>query len=517
MASTGNDAFSNYDAQYSESGALPPSYEEAIAQYEQSLTSDERQRQRILQQQRQQQEPRPPSMDLQPEDHDAEDEEAYNESRPLRQGTVPSTFAQVTNAPAVDLPVSSSSMAAMGATAGLSQAYAPAPSMTHPHLHHPPHPSLSHAQFGPHVPPLFGPSFMSPPGSVPDPSTAPFPMSPIGAPFPPPGPFPFHGPPPMGPFPVASGSGTASFHSDAKPSVAPPSAPPAGTSSSSSSSSSAAASATPTSLSSAGAPAATSASSPPPSSSTYYQTPERETIKAADISMAMFERTKDGVESEDPILEDPYQLYRFLVAHNDRPSLHVLITGHHTERRQSTTTDKDGHHSTTTYTAKVEDFKITFDLSEYVSTVGTLYTVANPKTGRKLTLREAMEEYAQDENAFKEFHMEKHVIWDYEELKKAITHAIRSVHYRYTIEISFPTQNNKVIVRSASPAATFMRNTWTKVFCFVTLIGVIAYPLRACYRRIKDKSVRSSFNVNLSPRDFYNMHYWDIVNAVQYK
>ncbi|KAG0251901.1 hypothetical protein DFQ27_008430, partial [Actinomortierella ambigua] len=110
-----------------------------------------------------------------------------------------------------------------------------------------------------------------------------------------------------------------------------------------------------------------------------------------------------------------------------------------------------------------------------------------------------------------------HVVWDYEELKKAITHAIRSVHYRYTIEISFPTQNNKVIVRSASPAATFMRNTWTKVFCCLTLIGAIAYPLRACYRRVKDKSVRSSFIVNLSARDFYNMHYWDIVNAVQYK
>ncbi|KAG0235775.1 hypothetical protein BGW41_000670 [Actinomortierella wolfii] len=493
----------DYDAVYSESGTLPPSYEEAIAQYEQSLSPEERQRQRFLTEQRQQQEPRPPSVDLQPEDHDPEDEEAYNESRPLRQGTVPNTFAQVTHAPAPELPSSS--------TAGPSLAYAPPPPPMIPgaHLHHPHH-HLHHPHFAPHYGPFVPPGPTST-GQAPDPTSAAYPMAPNGAPYPPPGPFPFHGPPPPGAFPMASRPSPSPFAVDAKQPIMPPSAPPLGSSSTSS--------AQPSSSPSSSSSTIAGATGIPgePSYQSASPTQGRDLVKVDDISIATFHRTKVGVESEDPILEDPYQLYRFLVAHNDRPSLHVLITGHHTERRHSSSKDSDGHVSTTTYTTKVEDFKISFDLSEYVSTVGTLYTVPNPKTGRKQTLREAMEEYAQDDNAFKEFHMEKHVVWDYEELKKAITHAIRSVHYRYTIEISFPTQNSKVIVRSASPAATFMRNTWTKVFCCLTLIGAIAYPLRACYKRVKDKSVRSSFNVNLTPREFYNMHYWDIVNAVQYK
>ncbi|KAF8977596.1 hypothetical protein BGZ52_006921, partial [Haplosporangium bisporale] len=58
-----------------------------------------------------------------------------------------------------------------------------------------------------------------------------------------------------------------------------------------------------------------------------------------------------------------------------------------------------------------------------------------------------------------------------------ITLAIESTSCHYSIEISFPTQNAKVIVLSALPAATFMHNTWTKVFCFLTLIGIIVYPL----------------------------------------
>lgn len=50
-------------------------------------------------------------------------------------------------------------------------------------------------------------------------------------------------------------------------------------------------------------------------------------MNSQDISIAEFERTKKGVESCDPVLGDPYQLYRFFVAHNDRPTLHIAIKG----------------------------------------------------------------------------------------------------------------------------------------------------------------------------------------------
>ncbi|KAG0353062.1 hypothetical protein BG005_007591 [Podila minutissima] len=204
--------------------------------------------------------------------------------------------------------------------------------------------------------------------------------------------------------------------------------------------------------------------------------PEHETIMAAHTSMAAFRRTTAGIESEDPILEDPSQLHQFLVTHNDRPNMQVVITGHHSVERRNTTPDKGGQDTITMHTEEVEDFKMVFDVSD-VSMVGTMNTLPHPETGRSPTLPELMKEYAQDKNALKEFHMEKHVIWDYEELKKEITLAIRSLGYRYTIEISFPTQNAKVIVRSASPAASFLNNTWTKVFCFLFLVGIIVYPL----------------------------------------
>lgn len=52
-----------------------------------------------------------------------------------------------------------------------------------------------------------------------------------------------------------------------------------------------------------------------------------EPTNGQDVSAAGFTQTPNGYESTDPILEDPFQLYRFFVAHNDRPSMHLLITG----------------------------------------------------------------------------------------------------------------------------------------------------------------------------------------------
>ncbi|KAF9437782.1 hypothetical protein BGZ76_011168 [Entomortierella beljakovae] len=236
-------------------------------------------------------------------------------------------------------------------------------------------------------------------------------------------------------------------------------------------------------------------------------------MSAHDISTALYTRTKLGVESIDPLLNDPYQLYRFLVAHNDRPSMHILIT----EKRNTEERSSDGTVRVIQQKVKVDDFKMDFDLTPYISPTGTLIAMPDPKTGRQLTLREVMEEYAEDENPFKELHIEKKVIWDYENLTRAITHAIRKVNYRYTVEISYPITNNRVAVLSSSPLANFMRSNWTKMFCFMSFIGIIAYPLREIYKVVKDKPVKSEFNMTVSIHDFFNANYWNIVDQVQYK
>ncbi|KAG0305004.1 hypothetical protein BGZ98_004722 [Dissophora globulifera] len=240
-------------------------------------------------------------------------------------------------------------------------------------------------------------------------------------------------------------------------------------------------------------------------------------MSAPDVSTATFKQSQRGVETRDALLDDPYQLYRFFVAHNDRPSMHVLITGSHMEKRVSEKRDGDGTKRIVQHKVKVNDFKMDFDLSPYISLTGTLMALPNLKTGRQPTLREVMEEHVEEENPFKELHLEKKVEWDYEDLTRAITHAIRSLDYRYTIEISYPISNNSVIVRSSSPLATFLQSGWTKVFCFATLVGIAIYPLREMYKRVKDKSLQSEFKMTISTHDFYMSNYWNIVNQVQYK
>ncbi|KAG0210196.1 hypothetical protein BGX28_009501 [Mortierella sp. GBA30] len=237
-------------------------------------------------------------------------------------------------------------------------------------------------------------------------------------------------------------------------------------------------------------------------------------INPQDISIAGFERSKHGAVSCDQVLEDPYQLYRFFVAHNDRPTLEVKIQGHHMEHYENCETDSDGKQKRVSQDMYVEDFNIVYDLTPFISPRGIIYTVPDPKTGWTPTLKEAMERFADEENEFKEMHMKKTICWDFEDLTKAITHAVRSTNYRDALTITYPTTNDLVVVESASRLATFMRSGWTKALCFLTCVGVIFYPARAIYRK-KDKTLRSEFQMTISTRDFYMHNYWHIVNQVQ--
>ncbi|KAF8950446.1 hypothetical protein BGZ52_002496 [Haplosporangium bisporale] len=240
-------------------------------------------------------------------------------------------------------------------------------------------------------------------------------------------------------------------------------------------------------------------------------------MSAQDISTAEFSTSKKGVESKDPILDDPFQLYRFFVAHNDRPSMHVLITGHHMEQLKVEDLNEDGTTKTVTSKVRVQDFKMCFDLTSYISPSGTLTTLPNPKTGRSPTLREVMEAHVEEDNPFKELHMEKRIQWDFEHLTRMITNAIRSVNYRYTIEISYPVTNSQVVVQSASPLANFMRSTWTKAFCYMSCVGFVFYPLRNFYKKVDDTSLRSEFQMTISTIEFYRNNFWNIIEQVQFK
>ncbi|KAF9417571.1 hypothetical protein BGZ94_009945 [Podila epigama] len=253
-------------------------------------------------------------------------------------------------------------------------------------------------------------------------------------------------------------------------------------------------------------------------------------LSSQEISTAEFSKTKKGVESNDPMLEDPFQLYRFFVAHNDRPSMHVLITGSHREIRKvgdhRKEDSEDGTPSTSasasasaavTQIVKVNDFKMVFDLTPYISPSGTIMALSDTKTGKSRTLREVMEEHVEEDSPFKEIHMDKTVNWDFEDLTRSITHAIRSVNYRYTIEISYPIGNHQVVVHSSSALANFMRSAWTKTFCYMSCVGLVFYPLRNYFKKVNDTSLRSEFQMTISTREFYHHNYWNIIEQVHFK
>ncbi|KAF9103893.1 hypothetical protein BGX29_002786 [Mortierella sp. GBA35] len=441
-------------------------------------------------------------------DQDMDEDQDYEESRPLKMGRIPDTRAQYTFIQPTDTiqagkKKNSSTTATNASTlppSGYPQYLQQSPGSSYGHHHHHPAPDHNSMQ---HLYPVPGPALNAPSAPPAAPDTAP-PTS--------------YAPPSMPPPPLQQGD--VAFY-DGKHSSIPIMPELTSGSGSGSGSGAAGCSSTP--------PTTTYAPPPfPPSPPQQQHFPAEQAplagvpaisglINSQDISIATFERTKKGVESCDPVLGDPYQLYRFFVAHNDRPSLHIKIAGHHIEKRETYETDSDGNRKLVVRDHYVSDFEMDFDLTNYVIPRGALYTAPDPKTGVVPTIKEVLEQFADEENPFKEMHMHKTIQWDYEELTKAITHAIRSVNYRHTINISYPCTNNVVIVRSASPLANFMRNNWTKFFCFLTCVGVIFYPARAIYKKVKDKTLKSEFQMALTTRDFYMQYYWSIVDQVQYR
>lgn len=77
------------------------------------------------------------------------------------------------------------------------------------------------------------------------------------------------------------------------------------------------------------------------------------------------------------------------------------------EKQKTEERNSDGTSAAVEHKVKVNDFKMDFDLSPYISPAGTIMTLPDPKTGNKPTLREVMEEHVEEENPFKELHMEK--------------------------------------------------------------------------------------------------------------
>ncbi|CAG8642432.1 13575_t:CDS:2, partial [Acaulospora colombiana] len=146
------------------------------------------------------------------------------------------------------------------------------------------------------------------------------------------------------------------------------------------------------------------------------------------MSDANFHVSDRGVTSSDPKLNNEAEsLYRFFIAHNNKPQMAVSIHGYHSEWQDETYTyvDQNGDTKFATRSKHVEvtDFKYTCDLTDYIFPNGEVHII--DKENCKMNIMDLLKEYVENRNILKEIEMRKVVLWDYESLTKAISSAIR--------------------------------------------------------------------------------------------
>nr|CAG8639071.1 6097_t:CDS:1 [Entrophospora candida] len=237
------------------------------------------------------------------------------------------------------------------------------------------------------------------------------------------------------------------------------------------------------------------------------------------LSDAKFKRTSEGVTTCEPKLNrEPESLYRFMLAHNDKPNMAIKIHGYHYETRHYTYTYTDANgniqYGTRSETYVVTDFLITIDLSEYVLPNGTIHAIPNKKNPDP-QIMDIVNEYINHENKLKEFIMKKTVLWDYQSLTKAISTSIRLHGFHRFLEITYPLQNHKVKVQSDHKFAKFTRNTFTQVLCVVTCVCIVFWPLFWLYKKSFKNQIRSDFCMSISTRDWYDKHIYYILGEIR--
>ncbi|CAG8442671.1 12304_t:CDS:2 [Acaulospora morrowiae] len=237
------------------------------------------------------------------------------------------------------------------------------------------------------------------------------------------------------------------------------------------------------------------------------------------ISDAEFQVSDNGVTSSDPKLNrEAESLYRFFIAHNDKPQMAISIHGYHSEwvEESYTYTDEGGNTKWATRSKHIEvtDFKFTYDLTDYILPNGEIHLTADKSP--ELDIMQLLKDYVEHKNILKEIEMRKVVLWDYESLTKAVSSTIRSQGYRNDIRITYPMRNHVVVVQSDHKFARLTRKFWFKFLCFITCLWIILLPLSWLYKKSYKNQLRSDFQMNIGPRDWFQQNVGMIVANVKW-
>ncbi|KAI8074594.1 hypothetical protein BC940DRAFT_315199 [Gongronella butleri] len=232
------------------------------------------------------------------------------------------------------------------------------------------------------------------------------------------------------------------------------------------------------------------------------------------IYSASYEVKREGVHSRDTHLNtDPEALVQFFQQHNTQPRLQVKFYGYHEEHKYY---ENHKRQKKKWGTDHIVDFDFTIDASDGVApSCQGIYVSNDPKSNIRQSLHELCEDYARADSMLKELRLSKQIEWNYAELTRALTAAIRQRGYQHSLRISFEMENYSITVK---PDATFSKaidNKFVHFFLLISCLYCLIWPF-IVYDRKKfgTRGIKSQWTMAVSEQAWYEAHIEEVLAKV---
>ncbi|CDS06023.1 hypothetical protein LRAMOSA08551 [Lichtheimia ramosa] len=243
------------------------------------------------------------------------------------------------------------------------------------------------------------------------------------------------------------------------------------------------------------------------------------------IYRAPYETSSSGeiITRDQHLNQDGEAILQFLHQHNSAPKMAVRFYGYHEEThwRTRSSRDNDGNwvEEREPVTTRVDDFCFQIDCSEYVSPqcIG-MYVTPDKKTGQVKTVRQLCDDYVHEHNKLKELRLTKVVDWNYPELTRAFTAAIRAHGYYHSVEISFEMKEYRITIKSGSDLSRLADNKAVRFLFFITCLWILVWPVLWFYRKhYGHNTLQSKWRMTISERDWYNLKVQEVLGQVRHQ
>ncbi|KAI8333399.1 hypothetical protein BC941DRAFT_434606 [Chlamydoabsidia padenii] len=245
---------------------------------------------------------------------------------------------------------------------------------------------------------------------------------------------------------------------------------------------------------------------PPPNYSVYH---------------AHYQTKKSGILSRDPHLnQDGEALAQFLQQQNNPPLMKIKFYGYHEEThfRTRSVTDDEGNRreEQEPVTRKVDDFNFGIDCSDDVfPQCQGLYVLPDPDTGHIKTVRQLCDDYVHEINTLKELRLTKVIKWNYAELTRALTSAIRAHGYHHSVEISYEINNHKITVKTDSAISKLSDHKAVRFLFFLTCLWIFAWPLLWLFKKkFGHSTLKSEWLMKKTERQWYDDHVHEVLGQI---